>query len=186
MDGKQIVGVSWRGAQEIARLVGNIEVLPDIKVEERDDAFYGLVRVKDLRSNVIFVGAARQEKMIKLRNGEEKPNRFAFVQAINKAERNGILLLVDESLKQQIIEKFIASGKSRTIQPLPEKSEWGKFGDEMREKFGKEATKRVCEILGIQSFKQDWIDKGKTPDEARRLIHLALGEVPTKEEMWPE
>jgi len=186
MEGKQIVGVSWKGAQEIARLVGHIEVLPDIKVEERDDAFYGLVRVKDLRSNVVFVGASRQEKMMTLRDGRVKPNRFAFVLAINKAERNGILDLVDESIKQQIIEKFIASGKSRAIQLAPEKSEWGKFGDEMREKFGKDATKRVCEILGIQSFKQDWIEKGKTPDDARRLIHLALGEVPTKEEMWPE
>ncbi len=187
MEGKQIVGVSWKGAQEIARLVGHIEVLPDIKVEERDDAFYGLVRVKDLRSNVVFVGASRQEKMMTLRDGRVKPNRFAFVLAINKAERNGILDLVDESIKQKIIQGFIDSGRSRAIQPAPEKSEWGKFGDEMREKFGKtEATKRVMEILGIQSFQKEWIDKGKTPDDARRLIHLALGEVPTKEEMWPE
>jgi hypothetical protein len=186
MDGKQIVGVSWRGAQEIARLVGNIEVLPDIKVEEREDAYYGLVRVKDLRSNVVFVGAARQEKTIKLRSGEEKPNRFAFVQAINKAERNGILLLVDETIKEQIIEKFKASGRSLAIQPTPEKSEWGKFSDEMREKWGKDAFKKVCEILGIQSLQKEWIEKGKTPEEARRLILLATGGVPTREEMFPE
>ncbi len=121
-----------------------------------------------------------------LRDGRVKPNRFAFVQAINKAERNGILLLVDETIKQEIIEKFIASGKSRAIQPVPEKSEWGKFGDEMRDKFGKDATKKVCEILGIVSFQKDWIEKGKTPEDARRLVHLALGEVPTKDEMWPE
>lgn len=117
IEGKPIVGVSWAGASEIARRIGNIEVLPDIKVEQTEDAYYGILRVRDNKSGVTILGTARQDKMMKLRTGEERPNRFAFNLALVKAQRNGILALVSENVKQGLIAEFLKLAKARQVPP---------------------------------------------------------------------
>jgi hypothetical protein len=135
-DKREVIGVSWAGAKEIARLLGNIEVLPDVKVEEREDAFYGVVRVKDLSCNFTVLGVARQPKEKVLRSGEVKPDEHAFVIAINKAQRNGILSLVDEAVKVRLVTEFLSTRRKKELGRRPAAPNTGIVPPSQREQPG--------------------------------------------------
>lgn len=124
---KEIIGISTDGAKEIARHLGNIRVSPDIKLQERDNYFYAVVSVTDLVRNVTLIGVGRQSKYI-LGEGmlpTERIDETAYVKAISKAQRNGILSVAPQQALVQIMEtldpktrKKLTPAKAPATKPL--------------------------------------------------------------------
>lgn len=119
---KEIIGISADGADEIATMRRNIEVLPDARVDKDSDPdyIYGMVRVKDIANNVTLLGVGRQCKY-QIGTGNipdhDRIDEHAFVKAITKATRNGILHLTSEEIIIGIINAFDKSGKSKQFKP---------------------------------------------------------------------
>ncbi len=116
---KSIVGIGSAGAKRIALLLGNIEVLPDVRVQEKDDYFYGVVRVKDLLRNTTLAGFGRQSVFI-LTEGNEPTNRrdeHAYVKSLTKAQRNGILSVAPQEALVKIVKQFFDEKKLGRLTP---------------------------------------------------------------------
>lgn len=119
---KQIIGISADGASEIALMIGNIEVLPDARVDKDSDPdyIYGMVRAKDVVRNVTLLGVGRQCKY-QIGKGNlpdhDRIDEHAFVKAITKAQRNGILHLTSEEIIIKIINTFDKSGRVAQLKP---------------------------------------------------------------------
>lgn len=117
-----IVGISVDGARELARMLGNIKVASDVKVEDRGDYFYAVVPVTDVVRNVTLIGVARQSKYIVgegFKQDDKKIDEWAFVKAINKAQRNGILAIAPQNVIQSVINKLNPKMIKR-LKPLPQ------------------------------------------------------------------
>lgn len=94
-EGRRIVGVSWAGAKRLAQTY-----LPGLDVE--------LVRVDQNDKWIAVVVKAKCEKGSAL-GAAQMPatDRFAYPIAINKAQRNAIMNLLDEALIKQTIENHL-------------------------------------------------------------------------------
>lgn len=94
-EGKRIVGVSWAGAKRLAQTY-----LPGLDVE--------LVRVDQNDKWIAVVVKATWEKGSAL-GAAQMPatDRFAYPIAINKAQRNAIMNLLDEALIKKAIENHL-------------------------------------------------------------------------------
>ncbi len=91
-EGRRIVGVSWAGAKRLAQtyLPGlDIEL---VRVDQNDKWIAVVVKAKCERGSAL--GAAQMPAT----------DRFAYTIAINKAQRNAIMNLLDEALIKQAIE----------------------------------------------------------------------------------
>jgi len=103
-------------------MLGNIEVLPDIKVDKDSDPdyFYVMVRAKDLIRNVTLLGTGRACKY-QLGKGNQpdhdRPNEWAFVISVSKAQRNAILHLTAEEIIIKIVNNWVKMGKTKQIIP---------------------------------------------------------------------
>jgi prophage antirepressor-like protein len=197
LEGKEVVGISVPGAFEIARMLGHIEVLPEVKAEKDEEEYHVVVRVRDALRNLTVLGAARQplNKQVKVRDsrgrgtGEysEKPDPHAWSIAVNKAQRNGILHLTPNEARVRIVESFLAAGKGQDLalegpgqqggpQPGP-----GARRRITREEFvarckerGYTRAEEVCAALGVAN----------TAELQRRMTLLeALEKLPPKEGM---
>lgn len=116
-DRKQVVGIGVDAAAEIARLVGNIEVMHQVQIEDRGDAYWAAVRAKNLTRNVIWLGTHCQSKTKTLRDGSTVTDEHAFTIAISKATRNAVLRVIPQEIVIQIVERFLREGKSRQVGP---------------------------------------------------------------------
>ena len=118
---KEVIGISVEGAKEIARLLGNIEILPDMRVEERDGYFYAALRGKDLTRNTTLMGVGRQSQFIlgKGNSPTDRRDELAFVKAVAKGQRNTILALAPQIALFQIVRNFAAMGKVGRL-PAPQ------------------------------------------------------------------
>jgi len=96
-EGRRIVGVSWAGAKRLARthLPGlDVEL---IRVDHAEDWIGVVVKVKTDKGSAL--GAAQMPAQ----------NRFAYPIAVNKAQRNAIMNLLDEALITKAIERYLES-----------------------------------------------------------------------------
>ncbi len=121
ISGKDVIGISATGADKMAKLMGNIEVL-DVKLDKDSDPdyIYAMVRVKDLDRNVTLIGVGRQCKYIVGKRNEPDRTRIdehAFVKAITKAQRNGILHHADEEAVAQIIKLAVTNKRDQRLAP---------------------------------------------------------------------
>jgi len=103
ISGQAVIGLSVKGTQTLAAQRGGYDTLPDHVTEEIEmydseksdaDKVEGLrvtVRVRDTRQDVTFAGVSEQCRFIVRRDGTRRPDRFAYVKAYNKAERNAHL-----------------------------------------------------------------------------------------------
>lgn len=119
---KEIIGISTDGADELALMTGNIEVLPDIKIDKDSDPdyIYTIVRAKNLIRNVTLLGTGRTCKFQMDKGNKPDPDRlneWAFVSSVSKAQRNAILRLIDEEVKINIVRAWEKGGKSTQIKP---------------------------------------------------------------------
>ena len=109
IDGKTVTGISWVGTKEIARRYGGIKMgVP--QVTDLGDQYACTVQATDVKNDVTLVGSSLQPKNMMLRNGEEKPDRFAYTKAVSKAQRNAIRALIPETFLLEM-EKSFSSGK---------------------------------------------------------------------------
>ena len=94
-EGKRVVGVSWAGAKRLAQTY-----LPGLDIE--------LVRVDQNDQWIAVVVKAKWEKGSAL-GAAQMPatDRFAYPIAINKAQRNAIMNLLDEALITKAIESHM-------------------------------------------------------------------------------
>lgn len=119
---KEIIGISTDGGYELASMVRNLETLPDFKVDKDTDPdyIYAGVRVRNYATNVIFLGVGRQCKFM-LDEGNkpirDRLNEHAFVSAISKAQRNGILHHIKQELIIETINAWKKGGKSKQLRP---------------------------------------------------------------------
>ncbi|MBU0778196.1 hypothetical protein KKF82_08050 [Patescibacteria group bacterium] len=125
---KEIIGISTDGSYELATMLGNIEVLQDVKVDKDSDPdyFYAMVRAKDISRNVILLGVARQCKFMVDEGNKpihDRLNEHAFVASISKAQRNAILHLTPEDVITKIINNWAQRGKSKQLRPQPLETE---------------------------------------------------------------
>ncbi|MBA7667389.1 hypothetical protein ES703_75477 [subsurface metagenome] len=106
----------------------NIEVLSDIKVDKDSDPdyIYVMLRAKSLIRNVTLLGTGRACKF-QLGKGNQpdhdRPNEWAFVSSVSKAQRNAILRHVPEEVIIKIINSWSKTGKSKTLRPPPLETE---------------------------------------------------------------
>jgi len=119
---KDVVGISSSGADEMAKMLGNLESLNDVRLDKDSDPdyIYAMVRVKDLIRNVTLLGVGRQCKyQVGKGNAPDhaRMDEHAFVKAITKGQRNGILHHVSEDIVLKIINTFKTQGKERRIAP---------------------------------------------------------------------
>jgi hypothetical protein len=121
---KDVIGIGVDGAKEIAHEAGNIKVEPIFHVEERDGYFYSAVPVTNMARNVTLLGVARQAKYIVGKNWEltDRVDETAFVKAVNKAQRNGILSVVSQTL----IAAIIARLDTKAIKQIQAPPQYGK------------------------------------------------------------
>lgn len=121
---KTIIGISVDGADALAQEMKNIEVLNDARIDKDNDPdyIYAMLRVKNLATNTTLLGVGKQCKFIQGRNNEPIRNRndeHAFVKAISKAQRNGILHHAKGEVVQAIVQRFLGEGKVKRLTPPP-------------------------------------------------------------------
>jgi hypothetical protein len=153
--GGLVVGIGVDGAKEIARLLGNIEVLPDIRVDKDSDPdyIYAMVRARDWRTNVTLVGVGRQCKYIVGDNWQptDRIDETAFVKAVNKGQRNAILAVAPQEAIAKIVQTFIEAKKLKRLPPTYGKpatpSATAKAGTE------EDVLKRLRQQAGIEAGK---------------------------------
>lgn len=109
--GKEITSLSYAGVKEAVRRRGNINWKPcdccrrPVHIEETQDEIRATVTAWDLINNVQFIGASTARK--------NQP--FAFVIAVNKAERNAMRKFLPEKAIALLVQEFLNKEK---IQPL--------------------------------------------------------------------
>ncbi|MFA6358774.1 MAG: hypothetical protein WCY09_08990 [Candidatus Omnitrophota bacterium] len=117
---KEVIGISVEGGYEIANSIRNLEVLNDYKIDKESEADYIYVglRVKNLATNNTLLGMGRQCKFMIGRGNIPDHSRIdehAFVKAISKAQRNGILHHADQRMLAQLIETWAKAGKGKLL-----------------------------------------------------------------------
>ena len=110
INGKEVTGISWVGTKEIARKYGGIRMgLPN--VTEMNESFVCSIQAEDTRNEITLVGSSQQPKNMTLRSGEVKPDPFAYVKCVSKAQRNAIRSLIPETFLLEM-EKAFSAGKT--------------------------------------------------------------------------
>lgn len=121
-DKRKVVGISYAGTKYIALRKGNIETV-EIHAEDCGSEYVCYVIVKDTKRNISMPGGASQPKKIKLRSGEEIPDKFAYAKVISKATRNAIRALIPEELIKQLYKIWKekgGTGEATVQQPTTE------------------------------------------------------------------
>jgi hypothetical protein len=134
-EGKDIVGLSKAGVEqacrESANKKGEVYRIIDTPVIE-EDAEYIKVIVKagrykillnnkgDFKGEILLdtsIGAKRQWKKLRQRDGKIVDNKFAYEVAISKAQRNAKMSLLPYAFITEMIKLFKKGGKEQVIQP---------------------------------------------------------------------
>lgn len=199
-DDREVLGISTAGAFEIARLLGNIEALSDIRAERDESDYHVVVRVRDAQRNVTVLGAARQSLMkeVKVRDkhGQEtadrsgqageytqKPDPNAWTICLNKAQRNGILHLAPAQAIVRIVEGFLAAGKGRRLS-----AEAGARAPGARESASTSSSREAAEMKACwKQIRSEMEDTGTTTEQIQvwfkkaRQLSLSAAEVCSEE-----
>jgi len=122
-DGKKwVVGISSVGADEIARQMRNLETLNDYRIDKESDPdyIYAGVRVRDIVTNVTLLGVGRQCKFVVGAGNlplRDRIDEHAFVKAVTKGQRNGILHQAPADAVLKIINELSKKGKVKQLVP---------------------------------------------------------------------
>jgi len=121
LGGKEVTGISWVGTKEIARKYGGIKMgLPS--VTELEDCFVCSIQAEDTKNGVTLVGSNVQSKTMNLRSGEVKPDPFAYIKVVSKAQRNAIRALIPETFLLKMEKAFSEGNHQQTSEPRKEES----------------------------------------------------------------
>jgi hypothetical protein len=106
IDGRQVTNMTYAGIKEASRRRGDMEIL-EVRTEADDKEFRALVRVRDHQNKIDVVGASSCER--------NKP--FAYVLAVNKAERNAFAKLIPAKWLALLIQEYLGRQKEGTKHP---------------------------------------------------------------------
>lgn len=166
---KLIIGISTDGSYEIARLRGCIEVLPDIKVEERDDYFYAMVRARDILRNTTLIGVGRQSKYVIGKGNipdKDRLNEWAFVQAISKAQRNAILAIIPQEAVIGIIQQLRPEYIKKLSPPEPKQEE---TKEKVASKEEKPSREELLEVTRLYATTRGWESSRLTKEQKEEI-----------------
>lgn len=99
LGGRTVTGLSLAGVKAIAREMGRRgESLTIEKVEFQEDASAVdcIAQVRNLLTNEVRFGHARQAKVMHLRSGGDVEDPFAKTKALNKSQRNALRQFIPE------------------------------------------------------------------------------------------
>jgi len=143
IDGKQVTGISWVGTKEIARRYGGIKMgLPQVTV--LDDQYVCSVQATDVKNDVTLIGSSMQPKNMTLKNGDIKPDRFAYVKVTSKAQRNAIRALVPETFLLEMEKTFSSGSYNQKKRSTPRYEE--------AEQPGEDDGSSVFDLASLNSF----------------------------------
>jgi hypothetical protein len=98
-EGRRVVGISWAGAKRLAQ-----KYLPGLEVE--------LVRVDTTDKWIAVVVKVKTERGSALGAAQVPASeRFAYTIAINKAQRNAIMNLLDEAVIKHALEEYLQDSR---------------------------------------------------------------------------
>lgn len=119
---KEVIGLSVEGGFEVANGVRNLEVLSDYKIDKDQDPdyIYAIVRVINKATQNVFLGVGRQCKFVVGQGNtplRDRLDEHAFVKAVSKAQRNGLLHHADQRMLASLIETWAKGGKGKLLAP---------------------------------------------------------------------
>jgi hypothetical protein len=110
MDGKQVTGITAKGALALAQLAATkgaarLSELEPPEPQDGGDHWHSVVGVENLSTGQRFYGIADQPKEMELRDKSTRPDKFAKAKAYAKARRNAIL--AHFAAMEELIELFV-------------------------------------------------------------------------------
>jgi hypothetical protein len=159
----EIIGISSTGADQLANLMGNLEVLNDVRLDKDSDSdyIYAMLRIRNLERNTTLLGVGRACKYMVGRGNEPQRDRLdehAFVKSISKAQRNGILHHASADVVAAIIAKWAKEGKQARIGP-PSVSTSTKSASQPKQQETKPPVEQKSDQSGDKKPGQDEIAK---------------------------
>lgn len=113
MGGIMVTGISWAGIKRIARelaLRGEAITIESVEFESGEDDegawIAALALAKNLRTGEARFGYASQYRAMKLKVGGRRPDPFAKVKALNKAQRNAIRAFIPEVVITEMFKEW--------------------------------------------------------------------------------
>ncbi len=106
INGVDVTSLSYAGVKEAVRRRGNFRFQPcqccgkTVHVDEDAKEYHAQVTVHDMNRDVMFVGAAASFKNLP----------FAWVLAVNKAERNAFRKMLPEKQIALLVEEYLRTG----------------------------------------------------------------------------
>ncbi len=137
IQGKRVTSLRYAGVKEGIRRRGNVEIL-DVRTEETPEEIRALVKVRDHDNRIDVLGASSAEK--------SKP--FAYVLAVNKAERNAFAKLIPAKWYAVLIDEYLQRRKGKGTPERREEAETSKPAEEWHLKVP--VTKDVVAIEGVR------------------------------------
>ncbi len=109
---RTITSLSYTGIKEIVRRRRNFSIL-DYKIEETENVYRAIVKIHDVENNIDALGASEADKT--------KP--FAYVLALNKAERNAYAKLIPAKFAAELIAEKLKDRNQVVDVPPPKPAE---------------------------------------------------------------
>jgi len=104
--GRDITNLSYAGVKEAIRRRGHVQIL-DHKVEEVNGKYRATVLIHDLVNDIDVLGVSEADA--------DRP--FAFVLAVNKAERNAFMKIIPAKFYAELIKEKLQP-TARAVQPI--------------------------------------------------------------------
>jgi hypothetical protein len=108
--GKAITNLSYVGVKEAIRRRGHVQIL-DHKVEEVNGKYRATVLVHDIVNDIDVLGVSEAEV--------SKP--FAYVLAVNKAERNAFMKIIPAKFYAELIKEKLQPSRVQPVNVTPHK-----------------------------------------------------------------
>lgn len=136
IDGREVTGLSWKGAKALARWMaekGHPLDAAEKDITQDEDNWFADVKIVDTATGLGLWGTSKAKKMkqihvvdddrnwVKNPDGSwkffEKPDEHSRTIALNKAQRNAICAHVPDKMIAQFIKKATADGRARQVPP---------------------------------------------------------------------
>lgn len=106
---RKVTNLSYAGVKEAIRHRQNVEIIGEPKIEETETTIRALIKVRDLTNHIDVLGASEADKN----------KAFAYVLAVNKAERNAFAKLLPVKVITETINRYREQKNGNKEVPTP-------------------------------------------------------------------
>jgi hypothetical protein len=118
--GSTVTGLSLAGVMAVAQSMGGITCGQPVFAVD-DDEITCDISATDHKNGLTVWGTATESRVMKRRDGNAQPDKFARGKALSKAQRNAIRKLIPEQIAVEMLRQFINGGKpTRGNAPRPQ------------------------------------------------------------------